>query len=135
MLPIRMEQKALDTAVRKFASTVAAYNATQVEYDKNVKARVKGVLKTVLNKSDAELDEVIESGQSIEAIRGVRLVDMASCVGDDGQCERDHQDERASSGGDVPVRAEHPAIHGAAEPDVYGFGIFGQRAGRVHRSH
>ena len=41
-----MEQNALDTAVRKFASTVAAYNATQVEYDKNVKARVKGVLKT-----------------------------------------------------------------------------------------
>ena len=48
-----MEQNALDTAVRKFASTVAAYNATQVEYDKNVKARVKGVLKTVLDKSDA----------------------------------------------------------------------------------
>ena len=62
-----MEQNALDTAVRKFASTVAAYNATQVEYDKNV----KGVLKTVLDKSDAELDEVIESGQSIEAIRDV----------------------------------------------------------------
>ena len=67
----RMEQNALDTVVRKFANTVAAYNATQVEYDKNVKARVKGVLKTVLNKSDAELDEVIESGQSIEAIRDV----------------------------------------------------------------
>ena len=66
-----MEKNALDTAVRKFASTVAAYNATQVEYDKNVKARVKGVLKTVLDKSDAELDEVIESGQSIEAIRDV----------------------------------------------------------------
>ena len=58
---VKMEQNALDTAVRKFASTVAAYNATQVEYDKNVKARVKGVLKTVLDKSDAELDEVIES--------------------------------------------------------------------------
>lgn len=43
----------------------------QMEYDKDVKARVKGVLKTVLDKSDAELDEVIESGQSIEAIRDV----------------------------------------------------------------
>lgn len=67
----RMEQNALNTCVRKFADSVQAYNSTQVEYDKNVKARVKGVLKTVLDKSDAELDEVIESGQSIEAIRGV----------------------------------------------------------------
>lgn len=66
-----MEQNALNTCVRKFADTVQTYNSTQVEYDKNVKARVKGVLKTVLDKSDAEIDEVIESGQSIEAIRGV----------------------------------------------------------------
>ena len=63
----------MDTAVRKFADAIAKYNTTQVEYDKNVKARVKGVLKTVLDKSDAEIDQVIESGQSIEAIRGVGL--------------------------------------------------------------
>ena len=63
----------MDTAVRKFVDAIAKYNATQVEYDKNVKARVKGVLKTVLDKSDAEIDQVIESGQSIEAIRGVGL--------------------------------------------------------------
>lgn len=67
----RIEENAVDTAVRKFADAIAKYNATQVEYDKNVKARVKGVLKTVLDKSDAEIDQVIESGQSIEAIRGV----------------------------------------------------------------
>ena len=66
-----MEQNALDTTVRKLATAVQNYNATQVEYDTNVKARVKGVLKTVLDKTDAEIDEVIESGQSIEAIRGV----------------------------------------------------------------
>ena len=66
-----MEQNALDTTVRKLATAVQNYNATQVEYDTNVKARVKGVLKTVLDKTDAEIDEVIESGQSIEAIGGV----------------------------------------------------------------
>ena len=71
MLISRIEENSVDTAIRKFADTVSKYNATQVEYDKNVKARVKGVLKTVLDKTDAELDEVIESGQSIEAIRGV----------------------------------------------------------------
>lgn len=72
-----MEQNALNTCVRKFADAVQAYNTTQVEYDKNVKARVKGVLQTVLDKTDAEIDEVIESGQSIEAIRGVGFV---SCL-------------------------------------------------------
>lgn len=71
LLISRIEENSVDTAIRKFADTVSKYNATQVEYDKNVKARVKGVLKTVLDKTDAELDEVIESGQSIEAIRGV----------------------------------------------------------------
>ena len=70
---IRIEENSVDTAIRKFADTVAKYNATQVEYDKNVKARVKGVLKTVLDKTDAELDEVVESGQSIEALRGVSI--------------------------------------------------------------
>ena len=70
---LKIEENAVDTAVRKFADAIAKYNATQVEYDKNVKARVKGVLKTVLDKSDAEIDQVIESGQSIEAIRGVGL--------------------------------------------------------------
>ena len=69
----RIEENAVDTAVRKFADAIAKYNATQVEYDKNVKARVKGVLKTVLDTSAAEIDQVIESGQSIEAIRGVGL--------------------------------------------------------------
>ena len=69
----RIEENSVDTAIRKFADTVAKYNATQVEYDKNVKARVKGVLKTVLDKTDAELDEVVESGQSIEALRGVSM--------------------------------------------------------------
>ena len=72
-LTIRIEENSIDTAIRKFADTVAKYNATQVEYDKNVKARVKGVLKTVLDKTDAELDEVVESGQSIEALRGVGI--------------------------------------------------------------
>lgn len=70
----RIEENSIDTAVRKFADTVAKYNATQVEYDKNVKARVKGVLKTVLDKPDEEIDQVIEMGQSIEAIRGVENV-------------------------------------------------------------
>lgn len=70
----RIEENSIDTAVRKFADTVAKYNATQVEYDKNVKARVKGVLKTVLDKPDEEIDQVIEMGQSIEAIRGVEVV-------------------------------------------------------------
>lgn len=70
----RIEENSIDTAVRKFADTVAKYNATQVEYDKNVKARVKGVLKTVLDKPDEEIDQVIEMGQSIEAIRGVEIV-------------------------------------------------------------
>ena len=63
----------MGTTHRIEADAIAKYNATQVEYDKNVKARVKGVLKTVLDKSDAEIDQVIESGQSIEAIRGVGL--------------------------------------------------------------
>ena len=89
MLPIRMEQNALDTAVRKFASTVAAYNATQVEYDKNVKARVKGVLKTVLNKSDAELDE--ETYQSVLNIQRSMVhlkqmfMDLAYLVNEQGE--------------------------------------------------
>ena len=64
----RIEENSIDTAVRKFADAVAKYNATQVEYDKNVKARVKGVLKTVL-----------ESGQSIEAIRGVDNMLLIQC--------------------------------------------------------
>ena len=72
----RIEENSIDTAVRKFADTVAKYNATQVEYDKNVKARVKGVLKTVLDKPDEEIDQVIEMGQSIEAIRGVENVQL-----------------------------------------------------------
>ena len=55
----RIEENSIDTAVRKFADAVAKYNATQVEYDKNVKARVKGVLKTVLDKPDEEIDQVI----------------------------------------------------------------------------
>ena len=72
----RIEENSIDTAVRKFADAVAKYNATQVEYDKNVKARVKGVLKTVLDKPDEEIDQVIESGQSIEAIRGVDNISL-----------------------------------------------------------
>ena len=75
----RMEENSIDTAVRKFADAVAKYNATQVEYDKNVKARVKGVLKTVLDKPDEEIDQVIESGQSIEAIRGVDNMLLIQC--------------------------------------------------------
>ena len=50
-----------------------------MEYDKNVKARVKGVLKTVLDKPDEEIDQVIESGQSIEAIRGVDNMLLIQC--------------------------------------------------------
>ena len=71
LLILRMEKNALDTLVRKFTTSVQAYNSAQSEYDTNVKARLKGVLKTVLNKSDAEIDEVIESGNSIDALRGV----------------------------------------------------------------
>ena len=75
----RIEENSIDTAVRKFADAVAKYNATQVEYDKNVKARVKVVLKTVLDKPDEEIDQVIESGQSIEAIRGVDNMLLIQC--------------------------------------------------------
>ena len=75
----RIEENSIDTAVRKFADAVAKYNATLVEYDKNVKARVKGVLKTVLDKPDEEIDQVIESGQSIEAIRGVDNMLLIQC--------------------------------------------------------
>ena len=75
----RIEENSIDTAVRKFADAVAKYDATQVEYDKNVKARVKGVLKTVLDKPDEEIDQVIESGQSIEAIRGVDNMLLIQC--------------------------------------------------------
>ena len=75
----RIEENSIDTAVRKFADAVAKYNATQVEYDKNVKARVKGVLKTVLDKPDEEIDQVIESGQSIEANRGVDNMLLIQC--------------------------------------------------------
>ena len=77
---MKMEQNALDTTVRKLATAVQNYNATQVEYDTNVKARVKGVLKTVLDKTDAEIDEVIESGQSIEAIRGAMMGNVNATI-------------------------------------------------------
>ena len=76
----RIEENSIDTAVRKFADAVAKYTATQVEYDKNVKARVKGVLKTVLDKPDEEIDQVIESGQSIEAIRGAMMGNVNTTI-------------------------------------------------------
>ncbi|KNB42403.1 epimorphin family [Blastocystis sp. subtype 4] len=77
---LKIEENSIDTAVRKFADAVAKYNATQVEYDKNVKARVKGVLKTVLDKPDEEIDQVIESGQSIEAIRGAMMGNVNTTI-------------------------------------------------------
>ncbi|CBK24021.2 uncharacterized protein [Blastocystis hominis] len=66
---LKMEQNALDTTVRKLANAVQKYNETQVEYDKNVKSHVKQVLKAVVNKTDQEVDELVESGNGIEAIR------------------------------------------------------------------
>ena len=123
-----MEQNALDTTVRKFANTVQKYNETQVEYDKNVKSHVKQVLKAVVNKTDQ-----VESGNGIEAIRSVFNALGAQAIGDDGKRERNDQDERASGGGDVHVGAEHPALHGAAESDVYGPGVPCERAGREYR--
>lgn len=128
-----MEQNALDTTVRKFANTVQKYNETQVEYDKNVKSHVKQVLKAVVNKTDQEIDELVESGNGIEAIRSVFNALGAQAIGDDGKRERNDQDERASGGGDVHVGAEHPALHGAAESDVYGPGVPCERAGREYR--
>lgn len=66
-----MEQNAVDTTVRKLANAVQKYNETQVEYDTNVKSHVKQVLKAVVNKTDQEIDEIVETGHGIEAIRGV----------------------------------------------------------------
>lgn len=45
-----------------------------MEYDTNVKSHVKQVLKAVVNKTDQEVDELVESGNGIEAIRSVLAV-------------------------------------------------------------
>ena len=79
-----MEHNALDTTVRKLANAVQKYIETQVEYDKNVKSHVKQVLKAVVNKTDQEVDELVESGNGIEAIRSVRSSLEAQPIGDDG---------------------------------------------------
>lgn len=115
----RIEENSIDTAVRKFADAVAKYNATQVEYDKNVKARVKGVLKTVLDKPDEEIDQVIESGQSIEAIRGVDNMLLFN-VGNDGEMWTQQSRQMYVKWRKHTCLYWISSVHGSVESNVYG---------------